>query len=50
MDLLILNEHDLILTFEAVIRPKKTVGALREAMNKMVMKDVRFLKFDYALQ
>ena len=42
-DLLTLNDKGLISTFEVLMRPHKTVGALREAMNKRVMKDVRFL-------
>ncbi len=31
------------------MRPYKTVGALRDAMNARVMTDVRFLKFRNAL-
>ena len=35
--------------FEVVMRPYKSVGALREAMNARVMTDARFLKFRDAL-
>ena len=35
--------------FEVVMRPYKTIGALREAMMARVMQDVRFLEFKIAL-
>ncbi len=44
-DLITLNADGLIQEFEVVMRPYKTVGALREAMMARVMKDARFLKF-----
>lgn len=49
VDLITLNELGLIQTFEVVMRPHKTVGALREAMNNRVKTDPRFLKFREAL-
>ena len=49
VDLITLNEDGLIADFEVVMRPFKTVGALREAMNARVMTDARFLKFREAL-
>ncbi len=49
VDLITLNDDGLIQDFEVVMRPHKTVGALREAMNQRVMKDARFLKFKEAL-
>ncbi|MHA6262995.1 nuclear transport factor 2 family protein [Arenibacterium sp. CAU 1754] len=49
VDLITLGEDGLIETFEVVMRPHKSVGALREAMNKRVMTDARFLKFKDAL-
>ncbi|MEL6241555.1 MAG: nuclear transport factor 2 family protein [Pseudomonadota bacterium] len=49
VDLITLNEDGLIAQFEVVMRPHKTVGALREAMNARVMTDARFLKFQHAL-
>ncbi|MDX2483270.1 MAG: nuclear transport factor 2 family protein [Pseudodonghicola sp.] len=49
VDLITLNAEGLIETFEVVMRPLKTVAALREAMNARVMKDPRFLKFREAL-
>ena len=49
VDLITLNADGLIQEFEVVIRPYKTVGALREAMMARVMKDARFLKFKDAL-
>jgi fructose-bisphosphate aldolase class 1 len=35
--------------FEVVMRPYKTIGALREAMNERVKTDARFIKFREAL-
>ncbi|UAB88398.1 nuclear transport factor 2 family protein [Ruegeria sp. SCSIO 43209] len=49
VDLITLNADGLIQEFEVVMRPYKTVGALREAMMARVMKDARFLKFKDAL-
>lgn len=49
VDLITLNETGAIQHFEVVMRPYKTIGALRDAMNQRVMKDVRFLKFKEAL-
>lgn len=49
VDLITLNDDGLIETFEVVMRPYKTVGALRDAMNARVMTDARFLKFREAL-
>mgnify|MGYP003634094132 FL=1 len=36
-------------TFEVVMRPYKTIGALRAAMNERVAKDPSFLKHKSAL-
>ncbi len=49
VDLITLNDEGLIAEFEVVMRPHKSVGALREAMNARVMTDARFLKFREAL-
>lgn len=49
VDLLTLNDAGLIQNFEVVMRPYKTVGALREAINARVMTDARFLEFRHAL-
>lgn len=49
VDLITLNDDGLIQTFEVVMRPYKTIGALRDAMNARVMTDARFLKFKDAL-
>ena len=49
VDLITLNDDGLIETFEVVMRPHKTIGALRDEMNKRVMSDARFLKFREAL-
>ena len=48
-DLITLNDDGLIQDFEVVMRPHKTIGALREAMNARVKTDPRFLKFRDAL-
>ncbi len=48
-DLITLNEEGLIQQFEVVMRPHKTIGALREAMMARVMTDPRFLEFKSAL-
>ena len=49
VDLITLNDAGLMQEFEVVMRPHKTIGALREAMNARVMQDPRFLKFKEAL-
>ena len=49
VDLITLDEDGMIEVFEVVMRPYKSVGALREAMNARVMTDARFLKFKDAL-
>ena len=49
VDLITLGDDGLIETFEVVMRPYKSVGALRDAMNARVQTDVRFLKFREAL-
>ncbi|QBF33764.1 nuclear transport factor 2 family protein [Thalassococcus sp. S3] len=49
VDLITLDDDGLIETFEVVMRPHKTIGALREAMNARVMTDARFLEFQKAL-
>lgn len=49
VDLITLNDEGLIQTLEVVMRPHKSVGALREAMNARVMTDPRFLEYRKAL-
>ena len=49
VDLITLDDDGLIGQFEVVMRPHKTIGALRDAMNVRVMTDPRFLKFKDAL-
>ena len=49
VDLITLNADGLMQDFEVVMRPHKTIGALREAMNARVKTDPRFLKFRDAL-
>ncbi len=49
VDLITLNADGMIETFEVVMRPYSSVGALREAMNARVMTDARFLKYREAL-
>ena len=49
VDLITLNDDGLMQQFEVVMRPHKTIGALREAMNARVKTDARFLKFRDAL-
>ncbi|WP_171233777.1 nuclear transport factor 2 family protein [Ruegeria sp. HKCCA4812] len=49
VDLVTLNDDGLIQVFEVVMRPYKTVGALRDAMMARVMTDARFLEFKNAL-
>ncbi len=48
-DLITLDDQGDIAVFEVVMRPQKTIGALRDAMNKRIMSDPRFLKFRGAL-
>lgn len=49
VDLITLDGAGLIATFEVVMRPHKTIGALRDAMNARVMQDPAFLKHKSAL-
>jgi len=49
VDLITLNDDGLMQEFEVVMRPHKTIGALREAMNARVKTDPRFLKFRDAM-
>jgi len=49
VDLITLDDAGLIAEFEVVMRPHKSIGALRDAMNARVMTDPRFLKFKDAL-
>ena len=49
VDLITLDGDGLIEVFEVAMRPLKTVGALRDAMNARVMTDARFLRFRDAL-
>lgn len=49
VDLITLDDDGLIAEFEVVMRPYKSVGALREAMNARVATDARFLEFRNAL-
>lgn len=49
VDLITLNDEGLMQEFEVVMRPHKTIGALRAAMNARVKTDPRFLKFRDAL-
>lgn len=49
VDLITLDEDGQIQDFEVVMRPYKTIGALREAMMARVMNDARLLQFKDAL-
>ena len=49
VDLITLGDDGLIETFEVVMRPHKSIGALREAMNARVLSDPAFLKHKAAL-
>ncbi|WP_204112775.1 nuclear transport factor 2 family protein [Shimia biformata] len=49
VDLITLDDDGLIAKFEVVMRPLKSVAALREAMNARVMTDPRFLEYRKAL-
>ncbi|MEP1767010.1 MAG: nuclear transport factor 2 family protein [Sulfitobacter sp.] len=49
VDLVTLNEDGLMQHFEVVMRPYKTIGALRAAMNERVGNDPAFLQHRSAL-
>lgn len=49
MDLVTLNKDGLMQEFEVLMRPYKTIGALRAAMNDRVSKDPTFAKHKSAL-
>jgi len=49
VDLITLGDDGLISQFEVAMRPHKSIGALRDAMNKRVMNDPSFLAFKDAL-
>ena len=49
VDLMTLDDDGLIAAMEVVMRPYKTIGALRAAMNERVAKDPSFLKHKSAL-
>ena len=49
VDLITLDTDGLVSQFEVVMRPHKSIGALRDAMNARVMTDSRFLAFQDAL-
>ena len=49
VDLFTLNDDGLIQEMEVVMRPHKTIGALRAAMNARVANDPAFLKHKSAL-
>jgi hypothetical protein len=49
VDLITLNDDGLIETFEVVMRPYKSIGALREAMMASISTDPRFLAYREAL-
>lgn len=49
VDLITLNADGLIQEFEVVMRPYKTIGALRDEMMARVTQDPRFLAFRDAL-
>ena len=49
VDLITLGDDGLITQFEVAMRPHKSIGALRDAMNERVMKDPSFLAFKDAL-
>ncbi len=50
VDLITLDAAGLVRRFEVVMRPYKSVGALREAMNAAVVRDARFLDYRDALR
>ena len=49
VDLITLNEAGLIQHFEVVMRPYKTIGALRDAMMARITRDPRFLEYGKAM-
>jgi len=49
VDLMTLDDDGLISQFEVAMRPHKSIGALRDAMNERVMNDPGFLAFKGAL-
>lgn len=49
VDLITLNDDGFMQAFEVVMRPYKTIGALRAAMNERVSKDPAFLRHKSAL-
>lgn len=49
VDLITLNDDGLIQNLEVVMRPYKTIGALRAAMTERVSKDTSFLRHKSAL-
>ncbi|WP_333695016.1 nuclear transport factor 2 family protein [Phaeobacter italicus] len=49
VDLITLDDTGLITQFEVVMRPYKTVGALRDAIMERVTQDPRFIGFQSAL-
>lgn len=49
VDLLTLDDDGLIANFEVVMRPYKSIGALKDAMMQRVQTDARFLEFRKAL-
>lgn len=50
VDLITLDDDGLIESFEVVMRPLKSVEALRQAMNDRVKTDPRFIEFSKALK
>ena len=50
VDLITLNDDGLIEVFEVVMRPYKSIGALREAMMARISTDPRFLAYRDALR
>ncbi|WP_037256311.1 nuclear transport factor 2 family protein [Roseobacter sp. SK209-2-6] len=49
VDLITLNDTGLIQHFEVVMRPYKTIGALRDAMMARITRDPRFLEYGKAM-
>ncbi len=49
VDLITLNDDGLIEVFEVVMRPYKSIGALRDAMMASISTDPRFLAYRDAL-
>lgn len=50
VDLITLNAKGLIEEFEVVMRPHKSIGALRDAMNARISTDPAFLAFAKAMK